>query len=102
MSKNKVDKKINKKVRDFNRELKKDVYNGRFWVRQYQKTRYDGSMYYLYELIDETQPERNQIIRQWIRGNSVFFMSEIWEGMNDFIIKSDFWENWRREKFGSE
>lgn len=95
--KNKTDKKVNKKVREFNKELKKDVFNGRFWVRQYQKTCYQGSMYYLYELIDCAQPERNKVIREWIRGESQFFMHTIWEEMNEFIIKSNFWELWRRK-----
>ena len=52
------------------------------------------------ELIDELEPNRNRIIREWIRGESDFFMHRIFEEMNDFIIKSDFWELWRKEKYG--
>ena len=95
--KNKVDKKVNKKVREFNKELKEDVFNGRFWVRQYQKTKYEGNNYYLYELRDRLQPERNKVIYEWLRGESLFFMNNIWEEMNDFIIKSNFWELYRNE-----
>ena len=97
--KSKVDKKVNRKVREFNKELKKDVFNGRFWVRQYQKARVDGLDYYLYELMDREQPERNEIIRGWILGISAFFMSDIWEGMNNFIITSNFWDKyWEAKK----
>ena len=98
MSKTKIDKKVNKKVRNFNKSLKEDVFNGRFWVRQYQKTKYDGLHYYLYELIDNLEPERNRIIRGWMLGESCLFMSDIWDEMNDFIIKSDFWELYRKGK----
>lgn len=100
MSKTKTDKKVNKKVREFNKTLKEDVFENRFWVRQYQKAQLDGVSYYLYELIDELEPNRNRIIREWIRGESDFFMHRIFEEMNDFIIKSDFWELWRKEKYG--
>ena len=97
MSKSKVDKKINKKVREFNKELKKDVFNSRFELRQYQKAKLDDMHYYLYQLVDNLEPERNRVIREWLRGESPFFMSRLWEEMNDFIIKSDFWELWRKK-----
>ena len=48
MSKTKTDKKVNRKVKEFNKALKKDVFKDRFWVRQYQKTKCDGLNYYLY------------------------------------------------------
>ena len=102
MGKTKTDRKVNKRIREFNRELKEDVFKGRFWVRQYQKARVDGMSYYLYELIDNEQPSRNKVIFDWIRGESPFFFSTIWEGMNDFIIKSDFWEKWRKEREENE
>lgn len=94
MSKTKTDKKVNRKVKAFNKALKKDVFKDRFWVRQYQKTKCDGLNYYLYELVDNLEPERNTVLRGWILGESCLFMSEIWEGMNDFIIKSDFWSKY--------
>lgn len=98
MSKNKIDKLVNRKARKFNKELEQDVFNNRFWVRQYQKARVDGLEYYLYELRDREQPERNRVIRGWLLGCSHFFMNDIFEEMNDFIIKSDFWEQYWREK----
>ena len=67
MSKTKIDKKVNKKVRNFNKSLKEDVFNGRFWVRQYQKTKYDGLHYYLYELIDNLEPERNRVCQRRVK-----------------------------------
>lgn len=98
MSKNKTDKKVNKLVKKFNKSLKADVFNGRFWVRQYQKAQVDGMKYYLYELIDELEPERNLLITQWLWGDSLFFMDKIWEKMNEFIVKSDFWDLYWRDK----
>ena len=97
--KSSVDKKMNKKVKEFNKELKKDVFNGRFWVRQYQKARIDGSYYYLYELKDREDPSRDRVIWKWILGNSIFSMNDIWWEMNDFIITSDFWEKYNKARF---
>ena len=94
MGKTKTDRKVNKKIKAFNRSLRQDVFKDRFWVRQYQKTVVNGSSYYLYELMDREEPDRNRIIYQWIRGESPFFMSEIWEEMNDFIIWSNFWDKY--------
>jgi len=93
-----TDKKVNKKVKEFNKALKQDLFKDRFWVRQYQKARVDGSNYYLYELMDRIQPERNQVIREWMRGESPFFMSKIYEEMNNFIVFSDFWEKYWKER----
>ena len=64
--KSSTDKKVNRIVRKFNKSLKKDVFNGRFWVRQYQKARADGLYYYLYELKDREDPSRDTVIRNWI------------------------------------
>lgn len=94
--KTKTDKRVNKKIRAFNKTLEKDVFKNRFWVRQYQKQTYDHSQYYLYELCDRLEPERNRVIYKWLRGNSVFFMSDIFDEMNSFILESDFWELYRK------
>ena len=64
--KSSTDKKVNRIVRKFNKSLKKDVLNGRFRVRQYQKAREDGLYYYLYELKDREDPSRDTVIRNWI------------------------------------
>ena len=47
MPESKVHKRINKKVREFNKELKEDIFNGRFELRQYQKAKLDDMHYYL-------------------------------------------------------
>lgn len=94
--KTKTDKRVNKKIRAFNETLEKDVFRNRFWVRQYQKQTYDHSQYYLYELCDRLEPERNRVIYKWLRGDSVFFMSDIFDEMNSFILESDFWELYRK------
>lgn len=95
--KTKTDKKVNRWIRQFNRELRQDVFKNRFEVRQYQKVRHDGESYYLYQLIDNLQPERNYIIYEWIRGGSILSMRRIWEEMNNFIIYSNFWELYWKE-----
>ena len=91
-------KKVNKKIRDFNKELKKDVFKDRFWVRQCKKIKVDGLNFYLYELIDNLEPERNYIIPGWIWDGSTFFVGKIFENMNDFIVKSDFWAIFYNDK----
>ena len=87
--KTKVEKKVNRRVRQFNRELQRDVFGGRFEVRQLQKARVDGLSWFLYELIDHKQPEGNTIVNGWV--NEFDFMRRIWTEMNDFIVYSNFW-----------
>ena len=48
MAKTRTDRKVNRKVKQFNKELREDVFKGRFEVRQLEKTRVDGMQYYLY------------------------------------------------------
>ena len=63
MGKTKTDKKINRIVRRINKELKEDVFKDRFYLRQVEKTRgVCSSQYYLYEMCDKLEPERNCII----------------------------------------
>ena len=87
--KTKAEKMVNRRVRQFNRELQRDVFGGRFEVRQFQKARVDGLSWFLYELIDHEQPERNTIVNGWV--NEFDFMRRIWTEMNDFIVYSNFW-----------
>lgn len=91
MAKTKMDRKVNKMVRQFNKSLREDLFKDRFWVRQMQKATVDGLQYYLYECIDNLHPENNRIVL-WQYGGSYFFMSKIWEEMNDLIVRSDFWD----------
>lgn len=90
--KTKVDKKINRIVKGMNKELKEDVFGDRFWLRQVKKQKgEDGMQYYLYELKDRIEPERDTLIRGWLWGHSVFLRAELFDAVNDFIIRSDFW-----------
>lgn len=103
MSKSKTDKKVNRLVRNINKQLKADVFRDRFWVRQMQKAKVDGMEYYLYEMKDRLEPNRDSIIAEgWIWGGSHFFVSSIYEAMNDFIVKSDFWSKYNGSYYDKE
>ena len=91
MGKYKEDKRVNKIVKKINRDLKKDVFGDRFWLRQIKKQRVDGLDYYLYEMKDRKDPRRDTPIRGWLWGGSQFLIGEFYEAINDFIIRSDFW-----------
>lgn len=97
MSKSLIDKKVNRAVKNLNRSLKKDVFGTRFELRQYRKSRgNDGVEYYLYQMIDNEQPERNELVRGWETGYAIIHFSPLWIAMNDFIIKSDFWSKYKK------
>lgn len=97
MGKNKTDKKVNRMIKKFNKELREDVFKGRFEVRQLQKARVDDMNYYLYEVRDNLHPENNKIV-PWEWGESIFFMNKIWREMNDLIVYSDFWKLYWAER----
>lgn len=101
MGKNKTDKKVNRIIKKFNKELREDVFKGRFEVRQLQKARIDDTNYYLYEVRDNLHPENNKIV-PWEWGESIFFMNKIWVEMNDLIVHSDFWELYWAERKAKE
>ena len=101
MGKNKTDKKVNRIIKKFNKELREDVFKGRFEVRQLQKARVDDMNYYLYEVRDNLHPENNKIV-PWEWGESIFFMNKIWREMNDLIIYSDFWKLYWAERKAQE
>lgn len=86
---------VNRVVRQFNRELQDDVFGDRFQVYQYQKARYNGMSWFLYELRDKAQPQRNYIIPGWF--NEFDFKRRIYEAMNDFIVHSDFWSKYHNK-----
>lgn len=98
MGKTKMDKKVNRVARQLNRQLTEDVYGSRFQIRQIQKTKgLDNWPYYLYELVDNEQPERNKII-PWTSGFSITTFRPLHMEMNDFIVKSDFWKKYHEQK----
>ena len=90
-----TDKQVNKTIRKFNKSLYADVFKDRFWVKQYQKARVDGMCYYLYELKDREEPNRDKVINRWV--NEFDYERIIFREMNDFIITSNFWEEyWKK------
>ena len=88
MSKSKVEKRINNKIKSLNKNLRNDIFKDRFWVRQFKKSKIDGVDYFMFELIDELQPKRNYIIPKWYS----FSVADVFIEMNNFIVSSDFWE----------
>lgn len=92
MSKNKTDKKINRIVKKINKQLQEDVFKDRFWIKQICKQRVDGLNYYLYELKDRLEPERDSVFSKgWLWGDSNFLISDFYNEINNFIVMSDFW-----------
>ena len=99
MAKTNVDKRMNRIVKKINKDLREDLFGDRFWIRQVKKVRSqeDKSMqYYLYEMIDRKQPERNSYI-DWIWGESHFVVSDLFTAINDFIVRSDFWKDYFKD-----
>ncbi len=98
MKKSLEDKKVNRMVKRLNKQLREDVFGRRFEVRQYRKSKTpEGIHYYMYQLIDNEQLERNEITH-WYSSFDLLIMNPLYIEMNDFIIKSDFWSKYRTEK----
>ena len=97
MSKTKDDRLVNRNVKKLNRQLAQDVFGDRFYARQIQKSKGDGVMYYMYELCDREQPNRNRIV-PWETAFAIGTLNKIWTEMNEFIVTSDFWEKYRANK----
>ena len=91
MSKTKTDKRVNRVVKCINKELREDVFKDRFSLHQLKKARgIDNMQYYLYEMRDRLEPERNYII-PWVWGDSCFLKTDLLEELNNFIAYSNFW-----------
>lgn len=98
MSKSLYAKKVNSNIKKLNSQLLHDVFGDRFWARQVQKARgVDGIEYFLYELCDREQPERNTIVH-WANYWEICSSYKVWEEMNNFIITSDFWTKYWEKK----
>lgn len=95
--KTKADKKVNRIARKLNKQLKEDVFGDRFWVRQVAKVRINGVSFYLYELRDRLEPERNTIIK-WENEFELITFNHLAFEMNTFIVESDFWKKYHKEK----
>lgn len=93
--KTKADKKVNKIARKLNKQLAADVFGDRFWVRQAAKARIEGVSYYLYELRDRLEPERN-VTLEWENEFGLMTFDHLALKMNTFIVESDFWSLYRK------
>lgn len=93
----KICRKANCRARQLNKQLEKDVFGNRFWVKEIRKSYIDGIHYFMYELRDRKQPERNQIIGEWFNEFALLNFNDLWLKMNDFIITSDFWTTYKQK-----
>lgn len=91
----KICRKVNRRIRQLNKQLAEDVFGNRFWVRQVQKQYKNDIHYFQYELRDRLQPERNKLL-YWLSEFSLVTFNDLWLEMNDFIITSDFWETYNK------
>lgn len=97
MGKSKNDKKVNKRVKQLNKQIREDVFGDRFWIKQIQKSKVEGINYYLYELRDRIQPERNQIVNcGWLTDFAITTFNDLAIEMNNFIVNSNFWTEYRK------
>ena len=90
----KICRRVNRRARQLNKQLAQDVFGNRFWVRQVQKQYKNDIHYFQYELVDNLQPERNRLL-YWLTEFSLITFNDLWIEMNDFIITSDFWKNYK-------
>lgn len=93
--KTKADKKVNKIAKQLNKSIAADVFGNRFWARQVKKERIDGISFYLYELVDRLQPERNRVV-YWESEFALIKFHHLDIAMNNFIIESDFWSKYKK------
>lgn len=95
MGKTLDDKKVAKEIKRLNKQLFEDIFNTRFSCRQHKRSKgEDGIWYYMYELIDKEQPDRNKIVGWY----NIYSIHNIWLDVNKFIVESDFWEKYRKAK----
>lgn len=91
----KICKKVNRRVRKLNKQLMQDVFGDRFWVKEVQKSYKDDIHYFMYELRDRKEPERNKLIG-WFTEFSLLTFNDLWLEMNNFIVTSDFWKTYNK------
>lgn len=97
----KTKRKMNKRIRTLNNQLKNDVFGDRFYCRSTMMdiaTYFDGSwtLYYDLEFIDRKTGETRKLylISDW----SFIHSWKIFEMMNDLIINSDFWDCYKKQQ----
>lgn len=94
--KSKNAKRVNKKIRQINKQLKEDVFGNRFELRQVAKQFSDGIEIFLYEMIDNLQPERTCYCSQWYSAFDICNFNNIDIDINNFIVKSNFWATYKK------
>ena len=97
----KMKRRVNAHIRALNRQLKEDVFGERFYCRSAQMkihTYFDGSwtIFHNLEFIDRKTAEVRMMynVSDWEFRHSW----KIFETMNNLIIESDFWEDFRKNK----
>ena len=93
--KTKTDKKVNRIIKNINRQVARDVFGSRFYIHQLSKTRIEGISYYLYEFIDRENP--NATKTRLFNEFELLTFNDAWIEMNDLIIKSDFWTKYKQK-----
>lgn len=93
-----MDKRVNRTVKTLNKDLEKDVFGNRFWCRQVAKLKADDVEHYIYELKDRKDPSRDRVIRGWLSGFEIITFHTLAMEMNDFIVTSNFWEEYKNNK----
>lgn len=107
-AKRRIKRKVRQTIRMLNKGLREDVFGDRFSVRIAASDirPYDDNSgwdaYFLIEFLDKEHPERNY--QYWFTPHFIIYSGFMAGGrhvdsdLNDFIIRSDFWENYKAEK----
>lgn len=87
---------VEKSIRKLNKHLKKDIYGKRFYAKITKSQFQNGVGYYLFTLYDREQPERNEESDSWYNVFEICKWHCVWREMNEFIVRSNFWENYKK------
>ena len=105
--KRKIQRKVRACVRHINKKMRADIFGDRFWIEisgQEIRPWSDNSGWHAWFKIafhDNEQPDRD--FEKWYWGRSVLYSGLFAGGdhmdtdLNDFIVKSDFWEKYRAQ-----
>ena len=96
MSKTLEAKKVNRIIKKINRSLQEDVFKDRFYIYQIQKSFGNRIEYFRFKLTDKEQPERDYTT-YWFDTFEICKLNKMFWEINDFIIKSDFWNKYNNK-----
>ena len=106
-AKDKIRKRVRSVVRHLNRQMQKDVFKDRFWIEitgQEIRPWADNSGWnarFRIAFHDRKNPERDY--EYWFEPTFILYSGMFAGGrhvdsdLNDFIVKSDFWENYKKQ-----